>query len=118
MKISFVALSAVALLVGAHTTRAMLPGVSEIGRHIPTVPAAGTQDQFKGDIYTPGNGPMLAPGMLWRLKNGIMLAPGMPTRPPKNGIMLAPGMPTRPPKNGIMLAPGMPTRPPKNGIIC
>jgi hypothetical protein len=78
----------------------MLPGMSEIGRHIRSLPAIGTQNQdqeFKGDIVAPQNGPMLAPFMPWHpSQNGPMLAPFVPWKPPQSGPMLAPFMPWRP----------------------
>jgi hypothetical protein len=94
------AIASFALLLIGGTSQAMLPGMSEIGRHIRSLPAIGTQNQdqeFKGDIVTPQNGPMLAPFMPWHpSQNGPMLAPFMPWKPPLSGPMLAPFMPWRP----------------------
>jgi len=101
-----------ALLLIAGTSQAMLPGMSEVGRHFRSLPAIGTQPQaneFKGDIVAPLNGPMLAPFMPTHPSlNGPMLAPFMPTHPSWNGPMLAPFMPTHPSQNGPMLAPFTP----------
>jgi hypothetical protein len=74
----------------------MLPGMSEVGRHFRSLPAIGTQPQdneFKGDVVAPQNGPMLAPLMPWKpLQNGPMLAPLMPWKP----SLLAPLVPLDP----------------------
>jgi hypothetical protein len=98
MKILLIA--SFALLLIGETSRAMLPGMSESGRHIRSLPVIGsqTQDQgYKGDIVAPQNGPMLAPFMPWRpSQNGPMLAPFVPWRPPQNGIMLAPFLAWKP----------------------
>src|ERR1700756_540509 len=107
-----------ALLLLAGTSRAMVPGMSEVGRHFRSLPKIGTQSQdneFKGDVV-PQNGPMLAPGMPWKtMLNGPMLAPGMPWKTMLNGPMLAPGMPWKTMLNGPMLAPGMPWKTMLNG---
>jgi len=110
-----VAIASFALLLVAGTSRAMVPGMSEVGRHFRSLPTIGTQSQdneFKGDILAPENGPMLAPFMPWHpSQNGPMLAPFMPWHPSQNGPMLAPFMPWHPSQNGSMLAPFMPWRP-------
>jgi hypothetical protein len=63
----------------------MVPGMSEVGRHFRSLPIMSTQSQdneFKGDILTPENGPMLAPFLPWRsLQDGPMLAPFLPWKP-------------------------------------
>jgi hypothetical protein len=73
------AIASFALLLFGETSQAMLPGMSESGRHIRSLPVIGSQNQdqqFKGAPYY---GPMLAPFMPWKQK-GPMLAPFMPWR--------------------------------------
>jgi hypothetical protein len=76
--------SFVLLLIGG-TSRAMLPGTPEVGRHIRSLPTIDAQPQdkdFRGDVVAPENGPMLAPFVPWKpLQNGPLLAPFMPWKP-------------------------------------
>jgi len=95
------AITSLALLLIGETSQAMLPGMPEQGRHIRSLPVIGTQTQeqaFKGDIITPQNGPMLAPGMPWKppQSDGPLLAPGMPWKPPQSGSTLSPLVPQDP----------------------
>ena len=112
------AIASFALLLIAETSQAMVPGMSEVGRHFRSLPKIGTQaqdNQFKGNVV-PQDAPMLAPGMPWKtMLNGPMLAPGMPWKTMLNGPMLAPGMPWKTMLNGPMLAPGMPWKTIQNG---
>src|SRR5215469_10045584 len=94
------AVASFALILIAGTSQAMVPGMLEVGQHFRSLPTIGTQPQdneFKGDIIAPQNGPMLAPFMPWKsLQNGPMLAPFLPWKQSlQNGPMLAPFLPWR-----------------------
>ena len=112
------AVASFALLLIAGTSQAMVPGMSEVGRHFRSLPKVSTQPQdneFKGDVV-PVYGPMLAPFMPTHpMQYGPMLAPFIPTHPMQYGPMLAPFMPTHPMQYGPMLAPFLPW---KGSLVC
>jgi hypothetical protein len=62
-----------ALFVGAAASKAMMPGMPEVGRHVRSLPAVDVQPlpgqqeyhvwDFNGDLVVPSNGPLFAPFM-------------------------------------------------------
>lgn len=91
MKTLAIALLGVSIVAG--TSKAMLLGIPETGRHVRSVPAINSQQsqtqpgpkiwQFKGDLMPSLDGPLLAPFVPWHhpAQNGPLLAPFVPWHP-------------------------------------